>query len=77
MWFGLLYLAPGETDACGGDAAVLLLAWEEGRVRPLTVGAPLDAVSHLAHLLREAARTVPVLAPRCDAGDTPLDLPLD
>jgi hypothetical protein len=76
MWLGLLYLSAGETDACDGDAAVLLLAWEEGRLRPLTVGVPLDAVSQIAGLLREAAQTAPVLAPRCDACDTPLELPL-
>jgi hypothetical protein len=77
MWLGVLYLDAGETDACGGEAAVLLLAWEDGRVRPLTVGAPLDAVAHIAHLLRLGAMTAPVIAPRCDACDTPLELPLD
>jgi hypothetical protein len=77
MWLGLLYLAPGETDRCGGDAAVLLLAWEAGRVRPLTIGAPLDAAPQVARMLREAAQTAPVLRPQCDACDTPLDLPID
>lgn len=76
MWFGLRYLAPGDTDQYGGDAAVLLLAWEAGRVRPLTIGVPLGMVPQIAGILREAAQTAPVLAPRCDACDTPLDLPL-
>ena len=75
MWLGLLYLPPGETD--DGEASALLLAWEAGRDRPLTVCGPPNAVPQLARMLREAARQAPLLPPRCDACGTPLDLPLD
>jgi hypothetical protein len=77
MWLGVLHLTPGETDRCGGEDAVLLLAWEAGRERPLTVGAPIAAVPHVARLLRQAAEAAPVLMPQCDACGTPLDLPLE
>ena len=68
---------------------MLLLAWEAGRVRPLTIGVPLGMVPQIAGILempywyfqiagilREAAQTAPVLAPRCEACDTPLELPM-
>jgi hypothetical protein len=77
MWLGLLYLAPDETGQCDGEKTVLLLAWEAGRDRPLTVGGPISAVAQLARLLREAAQQAPLLPPQCDACGTPLDLPLD
>ena len=77
MWLGLLYLTPGEAVRDDGEETVVLLAWEAGRDRPLSVGGPISAVAQLARLLREAARQVPLLPPRCDACGTPLDLPLD
>jgi hypothetical protein len=77
MWLGLLYLSSGGADECDGEETVLLLAWEAGRDRPLTVGGPISAVAQLARLLREAAQQAPLLLPRCDACGTPLDLPLD
>ncbi len=77
MWLGLLYLTPDEADDCHGEETVLLLAWQAGRERPLTIGGPIGAVAQLARLLREAAEQAPVLPPRCDACGTPLDLPLD
>jgi hypothetical protein len=77
MWLGLLHLSAGETDARHSADTVLLLAWEAGRKRPLTVGGPITAVSDLACLLREAAKPTPLLRPRCDACGTPFDLPLD
>jgi hypothetical protein len=77
MWLGLLHLSPGEAAACDGEETVLLLAWEAGRDRPLTVGAPIGAVAQMARLLREAAEQAPLLRPRCDACGTALDLPLD
>jgi hypothetical protein len=72
-----MYLSPGETAECPREESVLLLAWEAGRDRPLTVGGPIGAVAQLARLLRDAARQAPLLPPRCDACGTPLDLPLD
>jgi hypothetical protein len=77
MWLGVLYPSPGETDACDGEPTVLLLAWEAGRERPLTVGGPISAVSQMARILRAGARQTPLVKPRCDACGTPLDLPLD
>jgi len=77
MWLGLLYLTPDETDECHGDETVLLLAWQAGQERPLTIGGPTGAVAHLACLLREVGEQKPILPPRCDACGTPLDLPLD
>jgi hypothetical protein len=77
MWLGLLHLSPGETAACAGEETVLLLAWEAGRERPLTLGGPMSAVAQLARLLREAADQRPLLPPRCDACGTQFDLPLD
>jgi hypothetical protein len=77
VWFGLLYLPPGEAAECDGEETVLLFAWQAGRDRPFTVGGPISAVAQLARLLREAAQRAPLLPPRCDACGTPLDLPLD
>ena len=73
MWLGLLHIPPEETD---DEDTVLLLAWEAGRDRPLTVGGPLHAVAQMACMLREAAQQAPLSPPRCDACRTPLDLPL-
>jgi hypothetical protein len=75
MWLGLLQLSPGE--ACDGEETVVLLAWQAGRERPLTVGGPMVAVAQLARLLRQAAEQAPLLPPRCDACGMPFDLPLD
>jgi hypothetical protein len=77
VWLGLLYLPPGEADECDGEETVLLLAWEAGRDRPLTVAGPICAVAQMARLLREATQQAPLLRPQCDACGTPLDLPLD
>ena len=74
MWLGLLYLSAGETD--DGEETVVLLAWQAGRHRPLTVGGPVGAVTQIARMLREATRHAPILPPQCDACGTPLDLPL-
>ncbi|HEY0344395.1 MAG TPA: hypothetical protein VGC59_07100 [Solirubrobacteraceae bacterium] len=75
MWLGLLHLSPGE--AHDGEESVVLLVWEAGRERPLTVGGPIAAVAQLARLLRQAADQTPLLPPRCDACGMPFDLPLD
>jgi predicted Zn-ribbon and HTH transcriptional regulator len=75
MWLGLLHLSPGE--ACDGEETVVLLAWEAGRERPLTVGGPIAAVAQLARLLRKAGEQAPLRPPRCDACGMPFDLPLD
>jgi hypothetical protein len=77
MWLGLLHLSAAEAAACDGEDTVLLLAWEAGRERPLTVSGPITAVAQLARLLRQAAEQAPLLPPRCDACGTPFDLPLD
>jgi hypothetical protein len=73
MWLGLVHLSPGEAPACDGEETVLLLAWEAGRERPLTVGGPIGAAAQLARLLRKAAQQAPLRPPRCDACGTPLD----
>lgn len=77
MWFGLLHLSPGEASGCDGDEAVVLVAWQAGRDRPLTIGGPVAVVAELARLLRLTARQAPLLPPRCDACGTPFDLPLN
>ena len=77
MWLGLLYPSPVDTNAYGDEQAVLLLAWEAGRDRPLTLGGPISAVAEMARVLRAGARQTPLGKPRCDACGTPLDLPLD
>lgn len=77
MWLGVLHLSPGEAPAGDGEETVLLMAWEAGRERPLTIGGPISAVAQLARLLREAGEQAALLAPRCDACGTPFDLPLD
>jgi hypothetical protein len=75
MWLGLVHIPHAETE--DGEDTVLLLAWEAGRDRPLTVGGPRHAVAQMARTLREAAQHAPLLPPRCDACRTPLDLPLN
>jgi hypothetical protein len=77
MWLGLLYLTPDEAAELDCEETVVLLAWQAGRARPLTIGGPVGAVAPLARLLREAAAQASLLPPRCDACGTPLDLPLD
>lgn len=77
MWLGLLYLTAAEAPDSDGDT-VLVCAWEAGRERPLTVAGRREAVPDIARLLRQAASScTSILAPRCDACGTPLDLPLE
>jgi len=77
MWLGLLYFASDDAPDGGGDT-VLVCAWAAGRERPITFAGPREAVSDLVRTVREAASSsISLVAPRCDACGTPLDLPLD
>jgi hypothetical protein len=77
MWLGLLYFTAAEAPDAGGDTAVVC-TWVAGRTRPLTFSGPPEGVPDIALLLRRAASsTTWIVAPRCDACGTPLELPLD
>jgi len=75
MWLRLLYLTADEVDDPDQGETVILYSWERGRGAPLTVGCPLASAPRIAGLLRQACARTGVVAPRCDACGTPLDLP--
>jgi len=74
MWLGLIYFSGADV---GGERAVVC-AWVADREGPLTFSTPRVAVPDIARLIRRAASSSTwIVAPRCDACGTPLDLPLD
>jgi hypothetical protein len=75
MWIGLVYLPVEETPPdCEGPYGIIL-AWERGRERPFTVGAPMTMIPRIADLLRQAADGATIDAPACCACGVQLELP--
>jgi hypothetical protein len=74
MWLGLIYFSAADA---GGETTVVC-AWLADRDGPLTFAGPRQAVPDILRLIRRAASSSTwIVAPRCDACGTPLDLPLD
>jgi hypothetical protein len=74
MWLGLIYFSAADAPA----DSVVVCAWVADRERPLTFSGPRATVPDIARLIRRAASSSTwIVAPRCDACGTPLDLPLD
>lgn len=76
MWLGLLYFPPAEAPDAG-DERIVVCAWVADHDRPLTFAGPPEAVPDIARLIRRAASSSTwLVAPRCDACGTALELPL-